>query len=183
MHADLFLTLTDLEAGLPYIRQSPPHAGPIALIVRRPETDGREIVHEANLSREAGLAGDAWASNRAPDADKQLTLMNSRVISLLARSTDRWALAGDQLFVDLDLSTANLPTGTRLTVGSAILEITAKPHLGCRKFASRFGQDGLLFVNNALGRELRLRGAYARVVQPGTARTGDAIAKLRTSPP
>lgn len=184
MTTTIFSTTRDLEAALPSIRQSRQDTGRVLLIVRRPVVDEREILEAAELTREAGLVGDAWAVRASakvmggpPNPDTQLTLMNSRVISLLARTPERWALAGDQLFVDLDLSAANLPTGTRLALGSAILEITAQPHAGCAKFSARFGPDALRFVNGPLGRELRLRGVYARVVQAGGLRTGDAVRK------
>ncbi len=104
---------------------------------------------------------------------KQLNLMNARVISLLAHDPDRWRLAGDQLFVDLDLSLENLPPGTQLSMGSAVIEVTNQPHLGCNKFVSRFGADALKFVRSAVGRALRLRGLNARVIQPGLIRVGD----------
>jgi MOSC domain-containing protein YiiM len=95
----------------------------------------------------------------------------------VAQSRDRWALAGDQLFIDMDLSAGNLPPGTRLALGSAVVEITALPHTGCGKFVSRFGVDAMKFVNSAMGRELHLRGVNARVVQPGTIRVGDVVRK------
>jgi MOSC domain-containing protein YiiM len=181
-----FPTMLDLEAALPYIRQSPTDTGCVSLIVRRPVVDEREVLEAAELTMEAGLVGDAWATRaraRAgggePSPDTQLTLMNSRVISLLARTPERWPLAGDQFFVDLDLSITNLPAGTRLATGSAVLEITAELHAGCAKFSARFGRDALRFVNGPVGRELRLRGVYARVVQAGTLRTGDTIARQR----
>ena len=110
-------------------------------------------------------------------------MMNSRAALLVAHDLDRRALAGDQLYAELDLSTANLPPGTRLAVGSAVLEVTDQPHLGCAKFAARFGTDALRFVNSRVGRELRLRGLNARVVISGTVRTGDQIRKCATDVP
>jgi MOSC domain-containing protein YiiM len=111
----------------------------------------------------------------------QLNIMNARATALVAQDRDRWPLAGDQLYLDLDLSVANLPPGTRLALGTAVIEITAQPHLGCKKFVARFGRDAMKFVNSRLGKELRLRGANARVVQPGTIRVGDAAEKIATS--
>ena len=138
---------------------------------------------------EAGLAGDTWparASSRTADGSPhpgmQVTMMNSRAALLIAHDVGRRVLAGDQLYADLDLSPANLPPGTRLAVGSAVLEVTDQPHLGCAKFAARFGQDALRFVNSRVGRQLRLRGLNARVVVSGTVRTGDAIVKCAGPP-
>jgi hypothetical protein len=129
--------------------------------------------------------GDSWnrrGSSRSidggPHPDMQLNIMNARAIALVAQSPDRWPLAGDQLFVDLDLSPANLPPGTRLAIGSAIVEVTAEPHTGCGKFVSRFGVDAMKFVNSTIGRELSLRGINAKVVQPGAIRIGDAVRKM-----
>jgi MOSC domain-containing protein YiiM len=130
--------------------------------------------------------GDTWgrrASTRTgdgtPHADMQINLMNARAIALIAQERSRWPLAGDQLFVDLDLSLANLPAGSRLEIGSAVLEVTAQPHTGCGKFVERFGADAMKFVNSPVGRELCLRGINARVVQPGVIREGDPIAVRR----
>ena len=108
----------------------------------------------------------------------QLTVMNSRAALLVAGDPDRRMLAGDQIYVDLDLSPANLPPGTRLALGSAVIEVTDQPHLGCAKFAARFGTDALRFVNSRVGRQLRLRGLNARVIVTGTVRSGDAVRKL-----
>lgn len=173
------------EAGLDRILQSPKEAGELLLIVRRPADDQREILQQAHFDLDDGLLGDNWkarGSRRTPDGsanpDAQITLMNSRVIGLIEADPARWALAGDQLFVDLDLSEANLPPGTRLKVGSAVLEITALPHTGCNKFAARFGVDALQFVNAHQHKALRLRGVHARVLQAGTVGCGDIIRKI-----
>jgi MOSC domain-containing protein YiiM len=133
------------------------------------------------LTHGDGLAGDNWrlrSSHREPDHDTQLTMMNARVADLVVGARERWPLAGDQLYVDFDLSVANAPPGTRLAVGDAVVELTEPPHTGCKKFVERFGMDAMLFVNAPEGRELRLRGANARVVRPGTIRVGDAVTKL-----
>ena len=177
-------TQAELEAGLDEIRRSPADEGTVRLIVRRPATDEREVVESAQLDVAEGLVGDAWRSRGSrstpdggPDPDAQITLMNARVAGLIAHETADWAAAGDQLYVDLDLSEANLPTGTRLAVGNAVLEVSPKPHTGCAKFGSRYGSDALRFVNGADGRPLRLRGMNVRVVQGGTIKVGDWICK------
>lgn len=164
------------------IRRSPADNGRVELIVRRPAVDEREVLDEAELDGELGLVGDTWdrrasrfTRDKSPDPERQLTLMNARAIALIA--LDRWGLAGDQLYVDLDIGAANLPPGTRLEIGSAVIEVTRPPHTGCGKFAERFGLDALRFVNSPVGKELRLRGIYAKVQQPGTVRTGDAARK------
>ena len=154
------------------------------LIVRRPAIDEREVLAEGVLDCAVGLVGDSWPSRPStsspdggPHPDRQLTLMNARVAALVSRSRERMALAGDQLYVDLDLSIANAPAGTRLAIGTAVIELTEAPHLGCEKFVARFGQDALRFVNSAVGRSLRLRGANAKVVTGGGLRVGDAVTK------
>jgi hypothetical protein len=178
------LTLEEMEAGLEAIRQSPKDTGTLQMIVRRPETETREVLQEGQLHPACGLAGDNWklrGSRSTPDGlanpEMQLNLMNARVVALLAREKDRWALAGDQLFVDLDLSEANVPPGTRLAIGSAMIEVTAPPHTGCKKFSARFGPDAMKFVNSPEGKQLHLRGINAKVVQPGVIRAGDVVRK------
>ena len=179
------LSMAELEAGLNIIRQSPSDQGLLKMIVRRPKIDEREIVNEAELNLEVGLVGDTWktrGSKATPDGSAniqaQITLMNMRAISLLAQDESRWALAGDQLFVDFDLSEANLPAGTRIAIGSTILEVSATPHTGCAKFSERFGKDALKFVNSPEGKQLHLRGINARMVQAGEIRVGDVVKKV-----
>ena len=175
------LSSAELAAGLDYVRDSPPDEGIVALIVRRPAVDEREVLAEATLAAGVGLIGDTWPARpgtSSPDPDRQLTVMNNRAALLVADEPHRRQLAGDQLYVDLDLSPANLPVGTRLEVGTAVIEVTSPPHLGCVKFAARFGQDAWRFVNSRVGRELRLRGLNARIVSSGTVREGDPIRKL-----
>ena len=185
METIMHLSIKELEAGLDRIRQSPTDEGRLELIVRRPSVDEREVLQEAELSLDEGLVGDNWKalpSSHTPDGslnrNTQITLMNSRTVALLAQSEDRWALAGDQLYADLDLSTENLPPGTRLAIGSAIIEVTAEPHTGCKKFAMRFGTDATKFVNSPEGKRLHLRGVNAMVIQAGAIHTGDVLKKL-----
>jgi MOSC domain-containing protein YiiM len=173
----MHLDLASLEAGLDEIRRSPVDDRKVELIVRRPAQDERETLREAYLDITDGLVGDGWLRGAA-DPARQVTVMNARAIALLARSRERWPLAGDQIFVDLDLSGRNLPPGTRLAVGSAVLEVTAAPHRGCKKFAARFGLDALRFVNSDEGYALKLRGINTRVVQTGVVRPGDVVRKL-----
>ncbi|HUB76962.1 MAG TPA: hypothetical protein VL977_07885 [Solirubrobacteraceae bacterium] len=178
-------SIGELEAGLAEIRRSPAAAGRVELIVRRPREDEREVIATGVIDEREGLLGDCWltrGSGSTPDGsanpDAQLTLMGSRAARLIAGDHDRWPLAGDQLFVDFDLSNANAPPGTRLEVGGALLEVTAAPHLGCGKFARRFGVDAAKFVNSRTGRSMNLRGVNARVLRGGPVATGDAIRKL-----
>lgn len=183
------LSSEELEAGLGTIRSAPKDAGTLDLIVRRPSVGIREELTIGELDLNVGLVGDIWhmrksrrTADGSPHPDMQLNIMSSRVVALVAQDKSRWALAGDQLFVDLDLSEANLPAGTRLTIGSAIVEVTDQPHTGCAKFVERFGVDAMKFVNSEIGRELHLRGINARVVQPGTIRVGDTVRRIPASP-
>jgi hypothetical protein len=180
------LTLEALHEGLDEIRRSPKDEGILHLIVRRPAVGEREVLESGELDEREGLVGDTWKERRSsrtadgsPHPDMQLNIMSSRVAALVAQDPDRWQLAGDQLFVDLDLSADNLPPGTQLAVGSAVIEVTAQPHTGCGKFMSRFGADAMKFVNSTVGRQLQLRGINARVVKPGSIKPGDAVRVTR----
>jgi MOSC domain-containing protein YiiM len=176
-------TRAAVEAGLDAVRAAPRDEGVVELIVRRPAVDEREIVDEAMLDLEDGLLGDNWSSRgrsggRPASRDAQVTVMGSRAVALAAGDRDRWPLAGDQLYVDLDLSADNVPPGTRLAIGTAVLEVTAEPHTGCKKFARRFGLETLEAFNSPDGRALNLRGINTRVAESGTVRVGDAVRRL-----
>ncbi|MBM3276876.1 MAG: MOSC domain-containing protein [Candidatus Handelsmanbacteria bacterium] len=178
------LTTDELKAGLEEIRQSRRDGGVLRLIVRRPTKGEREVLEEGRLDLVVGLVGDNWLARseqatpkRTPNPETQLTLMNARAAQLIAGSRERWPLAGDQLYVDLDLSPSNLPPGTRLAIGSALVEVTAEPHNGCKQFVGHFGMDAMLFVNSPEGKALSLRGINTRVVQAGVIRVGDVATK------
>lgn len=185
MNTVTHLTTEQLEAGLDYVRQSPADDGVLAMIVRRPQAGEREVLEQGMLDLEQGLVGDTWlerGSARTADGsahpDMQLNVINMRLLDLVAQDKARWPLAGDQLVVDLDLSEDNLPPGTQLAIGAAVIEVTAQPHTGCAKFVARFGAEAMRFVNSPLGRQLHLRGINARVVLPGIIRAGDPVRKL-----
>jgi hypothetical protein len=183
------LTMTELEAGLLELARSPKDRGILEMIVSRPAIDQRLVMERGELHLDVGLQGDNWlarGSQSTPDGsairDAQIAIMNSRVIQLLAQDRSRWSLAGDQIFVDMDLSEANLPAGQRLAIGMAVLEISARPHTGCEKFTSRFGLDAFRFVNSPEARRMRRRGVYARVIQAGTICVGNMVTKLNQEP-
>jgi hypothetical protein len=179
------LTMQELEAALDHLRQAPKDEGTLQLIVRRPDVDQREVVDEAELDPAGGLIGDNWitrGSSKTPDGsahpEMQINIMNARVTALVAQEKERWPLAGDQLYIDMDLSKENLPAGSRLVVGTAVLEVSPLPHTGCHKFVSRFGMDAMKFVNSPLGKELCLRGINAKVIQAGVIKVGHPAKKI-----
>ena len=179
------VTMAELEAGLENIHQSPTDAGVLELIVRRPQVEAREVLEEGELHLVEGLVGDNWkirGSSQTVDGsahpDMQLNILNARVIALLAEKKEHWALAGDQLYMDLDLSAENVPPGTRLSLGEAVIEVTDQPHTGCKKFAARFGLDALKFISSPIGKQLQLRGINAKVIRSGAIRIGDTVKKV-----
>ena len=178
------LSKFELEKGLDIVQQSPMKIGTLELIVVRPKEDEREVLKAARLDEKYGVEGDCWIDkpssstpNNEANPEKQVTIMNARAIQLIAQEKERWPLAGDQLYMDLDLSKENLHPGNRLAIGMAILEITASPHTGCSKFTERFGIDATKFVNSYQGKHLRLRGINAKVIRGGMIRPGDKVIK------
>lgn len=168
----------ELESNLDHVLKAPSDNGPVEMIVRRPAENEREAITTGELDEEAGLVGDDWARRGEPFLGAQLTLMNSRVVDTVAVSRDRWPLAGDQIYVDMDLSKENLPPGTRLQIGDARIEVSATPHTGCAKFAERYGKEALRWVNVGEGKERRFRGMYAFVVESGSFSVGDKVKKV-----
>lgn len=175
-------TFEALEQAYAALEPSPRDAGTLELIVRRAAADVREVLGTAELDQGEGLVGDKWRADALAygtvDPDEQITLMNARIIGLIAGDREHWPPAGDQLFVDLDLGAENLPPGTRLSIGAAILEVSAVPHTGCSEFARRFGADALRFISVPARRDQHMRGIYARVVEPGVVRVGDVLRKM-----
>ena len=180
----MHVAMSELEAGLAYIKESPKVEGTVELIVCRPNTNEREVLSEGELCVEKGLIGDNWfdrgykkRADGSAHPDMQINIMNARVANVLAVTKERWPLAGDQFYVDFDLSKAHVPPGTRLAIGEAVLEVTEEPHLGCKKFKERYGKDAVLYVNSEEGKALNLRGINAKVVKPGAVKQG-AVVKI-----
>ena len=177
------LTTDQIEVGITDVLESPKIEGTLRMIVRRPKVNAREVIEAGTLDTENGLVGDNWLKKgsrwrRGGDPKRQITMMNWRFARLVAGSDDRVPLAGDQLYVDLDLSGENIPPGTRISVGKSIIEVTKPPHLGCKKFVERFGMDAMMYANSDFGKAHNLRGINARVVRGGDVRKGDLVAKL-----
>ena len=179
-------TIADLEASLDHLRAAPADTGTLEMVVRRPDFGARELLDEGVLDMADGLVGDTWLTRATSRAiadgrhlDAMITVMSARMVRLLADSPDVQALAGDQLYVDLDISHDNLPAGSRIAIGDdAVLEVSAKPHAGCKKFLARFGQDAVAFVNGEVGSRMRLRGLNARLVHGGVVRPGDVVRRI-----
>lgn len=178
-------TTEELLAGLDDVRAAPADGGTVELIVRRPSDGEREVLAEGQLDPAEGLVGDNWCrrwskktADGSPHPEMQLNLIGARFSRLIADDETQRSLAGDQLHLDLDLSEANLPPGTRLALGTAVIEVTAEPHRGCAKFTQRFGLDAMRLVNSPEGSDLHLRGVNAKVVVAGVVRPGDAVTKL-----
>jgi MOSC domain-containing protein YiiM len=180
------ITTAELTAALDHLRSAPAEIGTLTLVVRRPAVGEREVLEEGVLDVEEGLVGDNWLSRATSHAiaegrhlKAQLNVMSARMVGLLADTAAEQALAGDQLYLDLDVSHDNLQAGTRLAIGDdAVIEVTDKPHNGCAKFQRRFGEEAVAFINSEQGKALRLRGFCALVVTGGVVRPGDAVRRL-----
>ena len=168
------LGMADLEARLAQLTASPRDLSSISLLVRRGEGGLRDVIVSGRLSAEAGLVGDKWVRKAERSPDAQLTMMEFQVAQLIANGQSL-GLFGDQLFAGLDLSRENLPAGSQLEVGAAVLEVTGRPHNGCQKFRSRFGADALRFVSRPDLRPRNFRGIYLRVLRDGGVAVGDSV--------
>jgi hypothetical protein len=179
-----YRTRAELLAGLDHVARAPSNGGRLELIVRRPGPGERETVQSASLTLEEGLVGDGWlergsrhTSDESAEFPRQITLMSSRAAALFAGDQSRWPQAGDQLYVDFDLSVGNVPAGTQLRIGTAVLEVSVEPHTGCQKFTERFGLEATRFLRSPEGKPFQLRGINARVVTAGTVSVGDTVDK------
>lgn len=172
------LTTDQIESSIDDVIGSPKDKGSLELIVCRPEIDERKVLETGELDIDLGLIGDNWITYDKVTPDAQIAIMNSRMVALIAQAKDRWKLAGDQLYIDMDISDENLPADTCLSIGTAVLKVTAMPHNGCKKFVERFGLDAMLFVNSEFGRRFHLRGIYAKVVRSGLIKQGDLVKKI-----
>ena len=182
MEEDLHL---DLETLMTDIKKSPSEKGSVDLLLRRPSKGEREILEEAEIDLEEGVVGDGWKTrgssmteDGAAHPEMQIAIAIARAVALVAKQKDRWALAGDQLYVDFDISEDNTPAGTQLAIGSAVLEVTPIPHNGCSLFAKRFGNDAMKFVNSPEGKQWHLRGVNTKVIEPGRIRLMDTVEKV-----
>lgn len=182
MTTHTFKTREELDSSIEHVRASPGDTGSVELIVCRPLEGQRAVLPKAEVNTEDGLVGDSWKArgykNGPANLEMQINIMNSRATAALEDDRKRWPLAGDQFYVDFDLSKKNLPAGSRIQVGTAILEVTPEPHLGCKKFAEHFGKDAVMWVNSDEGKALNLRGINAKVIKAGEVNTGDSIRKL-----
>jgi MOSC domain-containing protein YiiM len=184
-----YLSTAELESGLAEVIDSPPDNGRLEKIFIRPAVNERRSLDSAALTVDGGIEGDRWsteASHRTsdgrPDPQNQITLMNARILRQISGDADAMCLAGDNLIVDLDLSEANLPAGSRLAVGrEVVVQINALPHTGCGKFTRRYGAEARTFVNSERGTELQLRGRHGSVIQGGTITVGDSLQKMPAS--
>lgn len=182
------LTTDEIQASIASVLDAPKDRGTLEMIVRRPKVNKRELIETGELCIENGLVGDNWLTRGSSRTDNglghpemQLNVMNYRFAELIAGRRERVPLAGDQLFVDLDLSDDNLPIGSHLNIGLAVIEVTAVPHLGCKKFVERFGIDAMKFANSEFGRKHNLRGINAKVARGGTITAGDPVVVDRRS--
>lgn len=176
------IATTPFDAHLEHVRAAPADHGRLELIVRRPAEGERELLETGELDLELGLVGDRWAGRDVLTnpvyLDAQLTLINTRLLAAIEPDRSRWPQAGDQLYVDMDLSIDNLPPGSRLAIGSAVIAISETPHTGCAKFSARFGSEALRWINGPTGRANRFRGLNARIVKAGVVQVGDTITKI-----
>jgi MOSC domain-containing protein YiiM len=185
----VFATTAQLEARIDEVVAAPSDVGRVELVVARPATGERLVLESAELRPGVGLVGDNYLARGSSkpgggpaDPLAELNVMSARALDAVSGDDrERWPLAGDQLIVDFDLSERNCPAGTRLAVGTAVIEVTTKPHNGCAKFSDRYGIDAARWINSR--KDLRLRGICAVVVEVGTVTPGDTISLIERAGP
>ncbi len=180
--AERHLPMEDLLKRLAALPRAPRDRGEIAALFARPGSNERTPIEKANLTAAGGMPGDRWSRPREgkpdPRPDKMLATMQAGVARMIANGQPL-GLFGDNLYLDLDLSAANLPAGTRLRAGGAVLEVTPEPHNGCLKFKARVGADALRLVSRKEDRHRNLRGIYLKVIEDGLVAAGDPVEVLR----
>ena len=178
---ETFRSLAELEAGLAALPAAPKDSGRVVLLLRKGDGGLRETPDSIQASVEKGFPGDAWGrqADRTPVA--QLAVMQRDVAELIANSQPL-TLFGDNLILELDLSAANLPIGSRVRAGSVVFEVTPMPHDGCKKFRARFGDDAVRFVSKPALRHRNLRGIYLRVIEDGEVRLNDSVEVISRPP-
>ena len=172
-----FRTFEELERLLNALTGTPKNNGTVTLLMSRREGGRRELLKSVRLEIDGGMPGDAWGRNSKRKADAQLATMQTDVAELIANGQPL-ELAGDNLYLALDLSKENLPTGSRIRIGGVLLEVTPMPHNGCKKFRARFGDGAHRFVCDPGLRHHNLRGIYFRVIEPGNVSVGDSVVVL-----
>ncbi len=168
-------TLADIAAAWRALEPSPRGAGTVELITLRLGGGRHECPARVAVSPELGVHGDRWSEKRGRNPGAQVTLMNARVARLLAADAAPLDVSGDNFLVDLDIGEEALPVGARLRIGAAIIEVSALPHAGCKKFRDRLGAAALDWVNAVSNQSLRLRGVNCRVIAAGEVAVGDPV--------
>lgn len=174
------ITRAVLDAALPFVLAAPRDDAPIALLCTRPALGQRAFPASIRLTKAEGIPGERWLTQSwlrlpdgRPDPRNQVSLLPSRVMDIAWQNRDTAPHPGDPIVADLDMTEANLPVGTLIGVGSAVLRVSDVPNLGCVKWKVRYGSDALAWV--AADPALRLRGVLCSVEQDGEVTLNDRL--------